>query len=77
MNLDDEKKGRKFMPKPLTKLLTVEQMAEATGWKESTVRQKVWLRQLSYVKLGRSIRFKQEVLDKLIDDATVPALKKR
>jgi excisionase family DNA binding protein len=61
----------------MVRLLTVEEFARATGWKPSTVRQKVWLRQLDYVKLGRSIRFKEETLQKLIEQSAVPALKGR
>jgi excisionase family DNA binding protein len=58
----------------MTKLLTVEEFAAATGWKASTVRQKVWRREIDYLKMGRSIRFKQETVDRLIERATVPAL---
>ena len=58
-------------------LLTVEEFAAATGWKPSTVRQKVWRREIEYLKMGRSIRFKPETVDKLIECATIPALECR
>jgi excisionase family DNA binding protein len=61
----------------VTRLLTVEQFAAATGWKPSTVRQKVWRREIDYLKMGRSIRFKQETVDKLVERATIPALEGR
>lgn len=61
----------------MTRLLTVEQFAEATGWKPATVRQKVWRREIDYVKLGRSIRFKEETLARLIERSSVPALGNR
>jgi hypothetical protein len=36
----------------------VEQFAEAVGWKPSTVRQKVWRREIEFARIGRSIRFR-------------------
>jgi excisionase family DNA binding protein len=58
-------------------LLTVEQFAEQMGWKPATVRQKVWRREIEYVKIGRSVRFKPETAQKLIERSTVPALEER
>lgn len=58
-------------------LLTVEQFAEQIGWKPSTVRQKVWRRELEYVKIGRSVRFKPETAQKIIERCTVPAVEER
>ena len=58
-------------------LLTVEQFAEQIGWKPSTVRQKVWRRELEYVKIGRSVRFKPETVQKIIERSTVPAFEER
>jgi excisionase family DNA binding protein len=55
-------------------LLDTPQFAKATGWAESTVRQKVWLKQIEYVKLGRSVRFKPETVEQLIREGTVPPL---
>ena len=59
------------------KLLTVQEFAAAVGWKASTVRQKIWRRELEYVKLGRSVRFKPETAQRLIERGTVPALEQR
>jgi excisionase family DNA binding protein len=58
------------------KLLTVEEFANAVGWKPSTVRQKIWRRELEYVKVGRSVRFKPETAHQLIEQGTVPALER-
>jgi excisionase family DNA binding protein len=58
------------------RLLTVKEFADAVGWKSSTVRQKVWRRELEYVKLGRSVRFKPETAHRLIEQGTVPALER-
>jgi excisionase family DNA binding protein len=60
-----------------TKLLTVEEFAAEVGWKPATVRQKIWRRELEYVKLGRSVRFKPETAQSLIERGTVPALERR
>jgi excisionase family DNA binding protein len=56
-------------------LLTIEDVARITGWKIATVRQKVWLREIEYVKLGRNIRFHSSTIQALINRGTVPALR--
>ena len=56
------------------RLLNVEEFAAATGMKPSTVRQKVWRREIDYIKIGRSVRFKPDTAEKLIERGTVPAL---
>ncbi len=61
----------------MTKLLTTEEFAAAVGWKPATVRQKVYRREVEFVRMGRSIRFKPETVQKLIDRGTVPALEAR
>lgn len=58
-------------------LLTVQEFATLVGWKPSTVRQKIWRRELEYVKLGRSVRLKPETAQSLIERGTVPALEPR
>ena len=55
-------------------LLTVMEFAEALGRKPATVRQMVWRRQVEFVRVGRSIRFKPETVEEIIKDGTVPAL---
>jgi excisionase family DNA binding protein len=58
-------------------LLTVEQFAEAVGWRPATVRQKIWRREIEFVRIGRSIRFKPETAERLIERGTVPAMEPR
>jgi len=58
-------------------LLNVQEFAAALGWKPSTVRQKVWRREIDYVKIGRSVRFKPETAERLIERGSVPALVQR
>lgn len=58
-------------------LLTVEQFGVAVGLKPATVRQKVWRRELEFVRIGRAIRFKPETAEELIMRGTVPALESR
>ena len=55
-------------------LLTVEEFADALGLKPKTVRQKVWRREIEFVRVGRSIRFKPESVLRLIEHGTVPPL---
>lgn len=57
-----------------TKLLTAEEVAQQLGWKVKTVYQKRYRREIEYVKVGRSVRFTQEAIDRLIEENTVPAL---
>ena len=59
----------------MSKLLNVEEFAAAVGWKPATVRQKVWRREVEFVRMGRSIRFKRETAEKLIERGTVPPRK--
>ncbi len=58
------------------KLMTVEEVAGALGWKKSTIRQKVWRRELEHVKIGRSVRFRPETVQRLIESGTIPALER-
>ena len=57
-----------------SRLLNVNEFAALTGMKPSTVRQKVWRREIEYVKIGRSVRFKPKTAQRLIEAGTVPAL---
>lgn len=58
-----------------TRLLTVKQVCEMTGWSEASVRRKVWLRQIEYVKLdGTSIRFELSTIQRMIEQGRVPVL---
>ena len=58
----------------MTRLLTVDQVAQLTGWRPATIRMKVWRRELPYIKLGRSVRFKEDEIAKIIEGSAIPAL---
>jgi excisionase family DNA binding protein len=71
------------MPKPYSSvvagpgLLSVEEFADALGWSSATVRAKVLRREVEYIKLGRSVRFRPETVSQLIEQNTIPALVRR
>jgi excisionase family DNA binding protein len=50
----------------------VDQFANAMGWSPATVRMKVWKREVEFVRLGRSIRFRPETVERLIEENTIP-----
>ena len=58
-------------------LMTAEQFADAVGLKPATVRQKVWRREIEFVRIGRAIRFKPETAERMIEAGTVPPLEAR
>jgi excisionase family DNA binding protein len=58
-------------------LMTVAEFAAAVGLKPATVRQKVWRREIEFVRIGRAIRFKPETAERLIEAGTVPPLEAR
>ena len=55
------------------RLLTVAQVAERTGYRESTVRAKILKREWPYLKVGRAVRLKESFLSRLIEDSEIPA----
>ncbi|HWP84013.1 MAG TPA: helix-turn-helix domain-containing protein [Terriglobia bacterium] len=57
----------------MKRLLRVEEVAEITGWKQSTVRAKILRREIPYVKLGKSVRISEAVLEALVNSNTIPA----
>ena len=59
------------------RFLTVKQISEVTGWKESTVRARILRRLIPYYKLGRSVRVSEKDLAELIERARVPAREPR
>ena len=58
----------------MNRLLTVDEVARLTGWRPATIRMKVWRRELPYIKLGRSVRFLESEIAKIIEGSAVPAL---
>ncbi len=61
----------------MSKLLTTEEFAHELGWKPATIRNKVWRREIEFVRVGRSIRFKPETAEAIIRNGTVPVLKRK
>ena len=59
------------------RLLTVDEFATATGQKAKTIRQRIWRRELEFVRLGRNVRLRAELVDELIERGTVPVLDAR
>jgi excisionase family DNA binding protein len=55
------------------RLLTLREAALRTGHRESTWRAWVLHRRVPYFKLGRSVRVSERDLEKLIEEARIPA----
>lgn len=55
------------------RFLTVKEVAQITGWRESTVRAKILRRAIPYYKLGRSVRVSESDLREIIQRARIPA----
>ncbi len=55
-------------------LLRPAEFAAAVGWTLATVYAKACRRQIPFVKIGRSLRFKRSDLDKLVRQGEHPAL---
>lgn len=57
-------------------MLSVKEAAERLGVKASTIRSWVWKRQIEFVKISRSVRIPEKVIERLIHSGTKPALGK-
>jgi excisionase family DNA binding protein len=57
------------------KLLLVRTSAERLGIQEKTLRFWIWQRKIEFVKIGRSVRIPEDVIDRMIEDGTVPVKK--
>ena len=55
------------------RLLTIPEAAGLLGLKCATLRTWIWTRQIEYVKLGRSVRLRDEVIQDRIKQGTIPA----
>ena len=57
----------RYAMKPSAKLLTVREVAERLGLKESTIRKRILQRQIAYVKPGlRAVRIPVEELERIL-----------
>lgn len=60
---------------PSAKLLTVREVAERLGLKESTIRKRILQRQIAYVKPGlRAVRIPVEELERIMAAGLRPAI---
>jgi excisionase family DNA binding protein len=67
-------KGKLWLMKATRRsLLTTEEFAAALGLSPKTVRQWTWKRRVSFVRVGRAIRFQPETVTEIIDRGSVPA----
>lgn len=55
------------------KLLTLSETAARLGLKLSTVRFWVWQRRIETVRVGRCVRVREDTINRLIEQGTVPA----
>ncbi len=55
------------------KLLTVAEAAAELGLRPKTLRQKIWMRQIEYCKIGGAVRIPLSVIDRIIAESTVPS----
>ncbi len=57
----------------MTRLLTVPQAALRMAVSEKTTWKMVYGRKVAVVRIGRSVRIREDSIDRLIDDGTTPA----
>ena len=55
------------------KLLDLPEAAERLGLKLSTIRFWVWQRKIETVHIGRAVRIREDTIQELIQQGTVPA----
>ena len=58
----------------ITKLLTVEEVADRLGLKAATIRRRILERKIDYVKNGRSVRIPIEAVERIIATGYRPAI---
>jgi excisionase family DNA binding protein len=65
---------RLAFPAPLDALLTPPDLSEITGWALPTIYSKVSRKEIAFVKLGRSLRFRRSDVERMIRAGVRPAL---
>jgi excisionase family DNA binding protein len=55
------------------RLLTIEEASGRLGLKPATVRFWIWARKIEHVKVGRSVRIREDAVARIIEQGTVPA----
>jgi excisionase family DNA binding protein len=54
-------------------LLTLQEAAARLGLKVATLRFWVWQRKIGFVRVGRSVRIREETIERIIEQGSVPA----
>ena len=54
-------------------LLTIPEASARLGLKPATVRFWIWSRRIAYVKVGRAVRLREDTIDEIIQQGTMPA----
>lgn len=62
---------RETAKQPEVRLMNVQQAARYLGTTPATLYTKIWRREISFVKLGRSVRFDINDLNRLIEQSKV------
>jgi excisionase family DNA binding protein len=55
------------------RLLTLPEASNRLGLKPATVRFWIWARKIEHVKVGRSVRIREDTVQELIERGTIPA----
>jgi excisionase family DNA binding protein len=61
----------------MSRLLTIRECAERTGFRESTWRAWILQRKVTFHKIGKSVRIAEPDLELMIEQARVPARERR
>jgi len=69
--------GIQANPRTNRSLLNTEEFAAALGLSPKTIRNWVWTRRVSYLRVGRAIRFRPETVEEILNRGAVPALEQR
>jgi excisionase family DNA binding protein len=55
------------------RLLTIPEAAQRLSLRPKTLRFWVWTRKIEFVKVGRSVRLREDAIERLIEQGTIPA----
>jgi excisionase family DNA binding protein len=55
------------------RLLTISEASDRLGLKPATLRFWIWTRKIEHVKVGRSVRIREDTVAQIIEQGTVPA----
>lgn len=58
----------------MSKMLTVDEAAQAWGIRPATVRSWIWKRQIEYIKVSGAVRIPAEEVQRVIERGTRPAI---